>query len=80
MLLGEFTIFELSQAVIIDFVFGDSSIRFLVDEYKADPNTFLYDWKYDTSDKHSMMSQIYIDLGNYLSGKNIFPPSQLTFQ
>lgn len=46
-----------------------SIIKYLVNEYKVDPNTFLYDWKYDTTEKHSIMVQVYIDLGNYLSGK-----------
>ncbi len=52
--------------------FFDSVIRFLISEYKTDPNTFLYEWSYDTSDKHSVMSKVYIDLGNYLSGKTTF--------
>lgn len=50
-------------------LFFYSAIRFLVDEYKADPNTFIYDWSYDTSAKSSLMSKVYIDLGNYLAGK-----------
>lgn len=47
----------------------DSIIKYLVNEYQIDPNTFLYDWKYDTTEKYSIMSQLYIDLGNYLSGR-----------
>jgi hypothetical protein len=57
---------------LLNLSFFDSAIRFLVNEYKADPNTFLYDSSYGTSDKYSIMSKIYIDLGNYLSGKSDF--------
>jgi hypothetical protein len=49
--------------------FSSSAIQFLVDDYKADPNTFLYEMGYDTEEKHSRMSTVYIDLGDYLSGK-----------
>ncbi|CAF3601937.1 unnamed protein product [Rotaria socialis] len=44
-----------------------SVIRFLVNDYKLDPNTFVYTWSYDVFHQKSNMSQIYIDLGNYLS-------------
>ncbi|CAF2149755.1 unnamed protein product [Rotaria magnacalcarata] len=46
-----------------------STLQFLINEYKADPDTFIYDWAYDTFDKISVMSTIYIDLTNYISGK-----------
>ncbi|CAF1665687.1 unnamed protein product [Rotaria sp. Silwood1] len=46
---------------------GTSCLHFLINEYKADPDTFIYDWTYDTSDKNSVMSKTYVDLGNYLS-------------
>ncbi|CAF2209231.1 unnamed protein product [Rotaria magnacalcarata] len=44
-----------------------SVMRFLVNDYKLDPNTFVYTWSYDVFHHKSNMSQIYIDLGNYLS-------------
>ncbi|CAF3723721.1 unnamed protein product [Rotaria sordida] len=44
-----------------------SAIHFIVNEYKCDPNTFIYDWSYDILDKSSLISKVYIDLGNYLS-------------
>jgi hypothetical protein len=64
-------LFPIDHNELLFYFCFDSTIQFLVNEYKADPNTFLYDWKYDTSDKHSVMSQVYIDLGNYLAGKKI---------
>ncbi len=68
------------ETLMIDFFcLFDSAIQFLINEYKVDPNTFLYDWKYDTHEKHSIMTQAYIDLGNYLSSKNKFFEIELDF-
>ncbi len=47
--------------------FHSSAIQFLVDEYKLDPNTFLSNATYDAERKHLLYSEIYIDMGNYLS-------------
>ncbi|CAF1075343.1 unnamed protein product [Adineta steineri] len=44
-----------------------SILRFLVDEYKVDSNTFIYKRTYDYKREIQIMSRIYIDLGNYLS-------------
>ncbi|CAF3189330.1 unnamed protein product [Rotaria sp. Silwood2] len=44
-----------------------SILHFIVNEYKIDPNSFIYDWSYDTSDNSSLIVKVYIDLGNYLS-------------
>ncbi|CAF3366089.1 unnamed protein product [Rotaria socialis] len=44
-----------------------SAINFITNEYKLDRNRFIYDWSYDASDKSSLISTVYIDLGNYLS-------------
>ncbi|CAF1300626.1 unnamed protein product [Rotaria sordida] len=44
-----------------------SAIQFLSDEYKLDPNTFLSSASYDAQRKHLFYTDIYIDIGNYLS-------------
>ncbi|CAF3664255.1 unnamed protein product [Rotaria sp. Silwood1] len=44
-----------------------SVLHFIINEYKIDPNSFIYDWSYDTSDNSSLIAKVYIDLGNYLS-------------
>ena len=41
----------------------------MVDNHGADSNTFLYEMKYDTHEKNSLMSTVYVDLGESLSGK-----------
>jgi hypothetical protein len=56
----------------MNYSFFHSAVHFLVNEYKVNPETFIYDWTYDTSDKNSLMSKVYIDLGNYLSSKDHF--------
>ena len=55
----------------MNFSIIDSALRFFVDEYKVDPNSFYYQWHYNTSNDNSLMSRVYIDLGNYLAGKLI---------
>lgn len=47
----------------------DSVLQYFVDQYKVDPNNFYYEWQYDAFNDTSLMSQVYIDLGNYLAGK-----------
>ncbi|CAF1222881.1 unnamed protein product, partial [Didymodactylos carnosus] len=37
-----------------------SAIQFLVDGYKADPETFIYDCAYDTSNKGCLISKLYV--------------------
>ncbi|CAF4802356.1 unnamed protein product [Rotaria sp. Silwood1] len=44
-----------------------SVIQFIINEYKSNSDTFIYDWNYDTWDKSSLIANVYIDLGNYLS-------------
>ncbi|CAF1187591.1 unnamed protein product [Adineta steineri] len=44
-----------------------SVIHFLIDEYKVDPDTFLYSSSYDISDNDSLMTDVYINLGHYFS-------------
>lgn len=65
---ASFISFRINQ----NFISFHSIIKYLVNEFQIDPNTFLYDWKYDALEKYSLMSQAYIDLGNYLSGKMKF--------
>ena len=47
-----------------------STIDFLVNEYKLDPDTFFYESSYDTTEKKSLFTKLYIDLENYLSSKH----------
>ncbi|UJR20060.1 hypothetical protein I4U23_023194 [Adineta vaga] len=44
-----------------------SVIDFLVNEYKVNRDTFLYDSSYDATTKQSQLTRLYIDLENYLS-------------
>jgi hypothetical protein len=50
-----------------------SVVNFLIDEYKINAETLLYNSSYDTFAKHSLMSTLYIDLGQYLSGNDHLP-------
>ncbi|CAF0976990.1 unnamed protein product [Adineta ricciae] len=44
-----------------------STIDFLVNEYQLDPDTFLYESSYDTTENKTLFTKLYIDLENYLS-------------
>ena len=57
--------FQIVCLSILFFYF--SVLNFLISEYKLNSENFLYNWNYDTTNKNSMMSTIYIDFGNYLS-------------
>jgi hypothetical protein len=50
-------------------IFNFSVLRFLIGEYELNSGTFLYEWNYDATHQISVISNIYIDLGNYLSGR-----------
>ena len=47
-----------------------SAANFLNEEYKVERHSFLYESSYDAFTKHSLLSKLYVELGNYLSGKN----------
>lgn len=50
-----------------------SMVNFLVEEHKLNRDSFLYESNYDASTKHTLISKLYIDLGNYLSGNDEYP-------
>jgi hypothetical protein len=47
-----------------------SAAKFLNEVYKVDRDSFLYESSYNVFSKYSPLSKLYIDLGNYLSGRD----------
>ncbi|CAF3826513.1 unnamed protein product [Rotaria sp. Silwood1] len=66
-----------------------SVLHFIINEYKIDPNSFIYDWSYDTSDNSSLIAKIFhvpqtADRARTLLGQiskfKLFPITEATLQ